>query len=132
MKLYLLRDYQTEEVTLGRIFDPNSNFYLHTLELPWLDNKPNISCIPADCYTAKRDYYHKGGYAAFELRNVPSRSEIKIHIGNWTRDVLGCIVVGKARMAKGNMVTSSRTAFREFMEYTKGHEYFELEILELK
>ena len=41
MKLYLLRDYKNNEITLGRLFNPVDNFQVHTLELPWKDNAKN-------------------------------------------------------------------------------------------
>lgn len=129
MKLYLLRDHQTEDVTIGRLFDPKTNFHMHTLERPWRDNQRSVSCIPTGIYEVERDYYYKGGYEAFELRDVPGRSEIKIHVGNWAKDVLGCIVLGQARMVKGDMILSSRTAFRRFMKYTQDEDVFELEII---
>ena len=131
MKLYLLRDYRTEHVTIGRLFDPNTNFHIHTLELPWRDNQRRISCIPTGKYKCKLDFYNRGGYKAFQVMDVPDRSEIKIHIGNWTKNVLGCIATGRARMVKGDMITSSKTAFNEFMNYTKDVVGFELEILDL-
>lgn len=136
MKLYLLRDYKTPEVRLGRLFSVEDNFHIHTLELPWLDNKPRISCIPPSTYICKRDFYHKGGYAAFEIMDVPDRSDIKIHIANWTKDIQGCVAVGMSRHLNTldlqvPMVSSSRTAFNELMDYVSDEDEFELEIIEI-
>ena len=134
MKLFLVRDYMTNEVTLGRMFNPDDNFHVHTLELPWYGNARRISCIPKGIYTCVLDFYNKGGYAAFEVVDVTDRSEIKIHIGNWAKDVLGCIAVGNKRSTGiGPMVGNSRVAFNELMDYMKENEIkkFELEIVEL-
>jgi|TARA_R110000765_G_scaffold405866_1_gene502635 hypothetical protein len=131
MKLYLLRDYLNDEVTLGRLFNPIDNFHVHTLELPWKDNAKNISCIPKGEYIVELDYYHRGKYPAYELRNTPNRTEIKIHIGNYTKDVKGCIAIGSERDVPGQMVKQSRRAYEKFMEYTKSDNRFMLEIIEI-
>lgn len=128
MKLYLFRDHQDDRVTLGRLFNPNDDRGWQTLELPWKNNQSNISCIPDGVYIAERDFYHHGGYECFELRNVPNRSEIKIHIGNYPKDVKGCIVLGTDRNVDHPMVTNSRAAFKDFMDYMDGVERFKIEI----
>ena len=130
LKLYLMRSSMTETATLGVIFDPNTNFYLHTLELPPLNNAKNVSCIPAGVYDVKRGMYNRGGYEVFELLEVPGgRTEIKIHIGNYPKDVFGCIVVGKGKDESVPMVQSSRVAFAEFMDYLIDIDSFTLEII---
>lgn len=67
-----------------------------TLELPWLDNKRSISCIPEDEYmvwkmlpTIKRRYEY------FWVKNVPGRTGILFHPGNYTRQIKGCILPGE-------------------------------------
>ena len=75
-----------------------------TGELPWVDNEPNISCVPAGTYTAVHFESPTHG-ACLMLQNVPHRSNCEIHAGNWfgsiakgyRSDVLGCIVVGLDR-----------------------------------
>jgi hypothetical protein len=63
------------------------------LELPYRDNAPNISCIPAGVYSYfKRNSPSNGD--VLELVNVPKRTNVQIHKGNYTRNVLGCILVG--------------------------------------
>lgn len=134
MKLYLLRDYITEDVNIGRIFNPEDRFHLQTLELPDRQNHPNISCIPEGSYTCIRDFYNRGGYETFEIMDVPHRSDIKFHIGNWVKDVLGCVAVGSNRyINKEPMITGSRIAFNEFMKYMEDKKIseFQLEIIKL-
>jgi hypothetical protein len=72
-------------------------FEFHTLELPWKDNQHNISCIPEGEYmvlkmppTAKRKYQY------FWVQDVPDRSSILFHPGNYTHDILGCILPGES------------------------------------
>ena len=96
----------------------------YTLELPWRDNAPRVSCIPCGTYPLRYDFYNRGGYACWEIYDVPGRDEIKIHIGNVELDILGCVVLGTALgwiKKRGQpkskwAVTSSGVAFRRFME----------------
>ena len=55
------------------------------LELPWLENKRGISCIPPGRYEV--DYLPRsarGKYKdVYHVRSVPGRSGILLHLGNW-------------------------------------------------
>jgi hypothetical protein len=64
-----------------------------TLELPWKDNRPNVSCIPAGEYGASLYQSYKHGQVVL-LDGVPDRTFIEIHAGNYTRQIEGCILVG--------------------------------------
>jgi len=101
--------------TFGRLIIPE--FECFTVERPWLDNKPRESCIPEGEYPLILGRYNRGGYAAYEVKDVPNRSLIKIHIGNTIEDVIGCIAPGKSLgyLEKKWAVSSSRKAFTEFM-----------------
>lgn len=95
MNVVLSRKYQDNE-TLGGFFVLNGYellFSNKSLELPWLDNQHDISCIPAGTYPViKYDSPNKG--MVFLLQNVPNRDSIEIHSGNYKKDTLGCILVG--------------------------------------
>jgi len=82
-----------KDCTLGRL--QFGNFQCFTLELPDLGNAPNVSCIPAGTYKAFKRHSPKNGLVV-ELKNVPNRSFIQIHRGNYTRQIEGCIVVGSS------------------------------------
>lgn len=78
-------------------------FVCKTLELPWLYNKPYVSCIPVGTYEALKHVSPAKGKSIW-LRDVPDRSEILIHIANYVGsnnpktgkpDLEGCIGVGK-------------------------------------
>jgi hypothetical protein len=70
------------------------NFKCDTLELPWKNNNKNVSCIPKGTYTVKWTLkLGKFGWI-YEVQNVPGRSGILIHSGNYFTDVLGCILLG--------------------------------------
>ena len=65
----------------------------HTLELPYRDNKSEISSIPAGHY---KGFVRTDGARGWriELKNVPQRTNVQIHVGNYTRDTTGCTLVG--------------------------------------
>ncbi len=62
---------------------------LATLERPWLDNKPFVSCIPPDSYIVDRD--KTGRFQWYKLREVTGRSFIEIHPANKANQLEGCI-----------------------------------------
>jgi len=105
-----------------------------TRELPWRDNKKSISCIPAGVYTAKR-YSSKNYKNTFEVENVPGRTYILIHIGNFKSDSEGCILVGEAfnhiDKVAGVDIGSSTHAFNEFLKLTEKLDAFQLIIREV-
>lgn len=130
----LTRDPSTDEGTFGSLaFDGET---LHTIELPWRDNKPRESCIPVGVYRCEIVQSPKFG-RVYGLKDVPGRSHILIHAANYGGDVskgcrsdlLGCIAPCMAfGRLNGQMAgLSSRAALAEFMAWAGG-EPFELVI----
>ena len=62
---------------------------LATLERPWLNNKPFVSCIPPDSYIVDRD--KAGRFQWYKFREVTGRSFIEIHPANKADQLEGCI-----------------------------------------
>lgn len=97
MKVCLERYKKEEKQTTGKLFiyddDGNLVLDLFTLELPDLENKRRISCIPEGAYVMKKHHSPKFKQS-FWLQDVPGRSEILIHAGNYHSQILGCILVG--------------------------------------
>lgn len=90
MKLTINRVYQ-DDCTLGVL-----NYYgfrCFTLELPWKDNKTNVSCIPAGTYKCKKIVSPSLG-ECIEVADVTGRTYIRIHKGNYTSQIQGCVLVG--------------------------------------
>lgn len=122
-KLFLERENYNEKQTVGTltIFDGNGEgvFQCNTLELPWRDNRRNISCIPVGTYRVKKRYSTKYG-DHLHLTDVPARTWILIHPANFVRQLRGCIAVGKHKLdidGDGlNDVTSSRATMKKIME----------------
>jgi hypothetical protein len=65
-----------------------------SLELPWLNNLPNVSCIPAGTYDALWTFSPSMLKYIYELQNVPGRSGIRIHVANYYKELEGCIALG--------------------------------------
>ncbi len=70
-----------------------NGFRCFTLELPDKENQPNVSCIPAGTYQAFKRNSPKNGNV-IELKHVLNRTNIQVHSGNYTSQILGCILVG--------------------------------------
>lgn len=108
-----------------------------TLELPWANNEPNKSCIPKGEYLCKKVISpHRG--EVYQVMDVPNRTAILIHKGNWTTDSLGCILVGEQFEDTINTkihkvitsVMSSGHAFHELFMRVNKAEHFKLVIEE--
>lgn len=92
-----------------------------TLELPWVANKPRMSCIPPGVYKCHKttNRLTSGGThipVTFEVDNVPDRSGILFHSGNTSKDTMGCILLGQkfGILDSSLAVLESREAFAKF------------------
>lgn len=70
------------------------DFRCFSLELPNKDNQINVSCIPYGLYDCEKYYSEKYGTTCFRVLNVVGRTAISGHYGNYTKDILGCLVFG--------------------------------------
>lgn len=95
---------------------------LHTLEDAWINNQRMVSCIPVGDYVCVPRRFHRGGYDAWEVSNVPGRTQILIHKGNVATDVTGCILVGsRVGVLAGNVaVLESSAAFNRLYQLVGG------------
>lgn len=98
------------------------SFECYTLENPDLNNQKNISCIPPGEYTAfiRDKSTSRWDYDVIELKNVPGRSFIQIHIGNFSENTQGCILPG-VHLGK-NAVWKSGEAMKELMSFVDSDE----------
>lgn len=98
VKLVLERYSSSEVQTIGKLFGVSEVghivFECDTLELPWKDNKTDISCIPTGTYTVKRRYSKKYKNH-LHITEVTDRTHILVHAGNYNKDTKGCVLVGK-------------------------------------
>lgn len=122
-KFKLKRISSTENGTFGVLLEGSVPFAL-TLEPPWKDNQPFVSCIPANAYICFAINSRKFG-DAYRLNDVPGRFDILFHKGNFGKDTQGCILVGEQYGMDGDgnpIITSSRAGFNEFMRRANGEE----------
>lgn len=99
MKLSLLRTESGDQGTFGVIMTPTKVY--RTLELPWRENRSQISCIPAGLYEVRWVRSPKFGWV-YQIMDVPGRTHIKMHSANYGGDVakgfrthlLGCVALG--------------------------------------
>jgi len=109
-----------------------TGFTCDTLERPWLNNQINVSCIPKGSYNCVWTFMPDLNEYHYEVQNVPGRSGIFIHEGNFVTDVEGCIMLG-ATFADINGdgqpdVTSSRVTLAKFEALFPNHENITLNI----
>lgn len=120
-KMKLSRVYGDSQ-TLGEIeiFKNGEPLYeCDTLELPWVDNEQQISCIPEGDYACEKRNSEKYG-DHFIVTDVLDRAYILIHHGNFVYDTRGCILVGQgyAYINKDNLkdVKNSRNTMKRLNE----------------
>lgn len=125
---------QTEDFTAGFVEFGGNTYY--TLERPWLNNSPNVSCIPHGIYEVVPYGWKEGHHTKFKrtyhIKNVIDRSYILMHAGNFVENSQGCILIGKGFNIDGGkaMVTHSRNAMDELREYI-GENAFKIEIKDI-
>jgi hypothetical protein len=88
------------------------------------DGKPKL---PNGIYICVKGQHllHSGPVEAFEITNVPGHSGILFHIGNYPQiDSDGCVLLGKSQ--ENSMITHSKEAFEEFMNFLKDIDSFQL------
>ena len=131
MHIKLVRAHRVLEATYGVLIVEDSPLCL-TLELPWLNNEPFVSCIPTGAYTCKRVQSPKWG-DTFEVADVPGRTHILFHWGNSYKNSKGCVLLGRSfsHVDQDDVmdVASSRDAFSAFMDALNGEESFKLEVV---
>lgn len=101
-------------LTSGQLFA--GDLSLFTLELPWRNNEPSVSCIPAGRYRCVIAYSNRYKRVMPRLLNVPDRDGILIHSGNCEGDTHGCILVGMSQRDDGTL-RDSRAALGLFFEW---------------
>jgi hypothetical protein len=133
-KLKLIRYAESDQGTQGVILFGST--YLHTGELPWDDNRPNVSCIPTGVHPVSVRISPR--YGKCYTIGVEGRSYILFHQGNYfgrksvglRSHTNGCILLGsrRGRLNSQKAVLSSRTARSKF-ENTMNWVPFNLEVV---
>ena len=96
MILKLKRNYLPEQTEgLGEIKNNEGAliFKCYFLELVWNNNKRSISCIPEGFYPLTKEIQKVRG-KVIRVNNVPGRSGVLIHKGNYNTQTKGCLLPG--------------------------------------
>lgn len=115
------------QASLGTILvynDKDDQVYKkESLERGWVNNQNRVSCVPVGTYDLVLEYSDKFDTELWELKDVPNRSECKIHAANYWKQLNGCIAPGNNRKYLDNDVvmdiTSSRDSLKLFHEAMK-------------
>lgn len=136
MQAELVRFRTSRNGTVGRLYF-DGGFKCFTMEPPWIHNLRSVSCIPKGIYRVTLIESPKYG-AVYEVHNVPGRTSILIHSGNYggheeyglKTDTDGCILPGDkvGFMNDQEVVTNSRDTLKALMEHT-GAKRFELTVI---
>jgi hypothetical protein len=97
------------------IIEWNGTIVCYTIELPWLQNQRQISCVPEGEYKLQKRYSKKYGWH-IQLQNVENRDLILFHPANDAlKELKGCIapVTFITGIGKGSM---SRKALKKLIE----------------
>ncbi len=137
----LHRERSTDDGTFGLFTIARGSWaklILQSLELPDRGNARNISSIPAGRYQCARKISPRFGHV-YGLADVPGRSHILIHPGNYAGDEnlgrrsnsAGCILLGLDRneFDGQRMIGKSRAALAALYNFTESQP-FTLEINE--
>lgn len=96
------RDIVTESQSLGICYINDSEgceiFNSQSIERGWLDNQSRISCIPTGTYDVRLEYSNRFNTDLYEIYGVVGRNECKFHAANYSRQLNGCIALGKNRV----------------------------------
>ena len=94
-----------------------------TIERPWKNNEPNVSCIPEGVY-ACQPFSGTRFQDVIQVMDVPDRSYILIHVANFPHDVEGCLGVGDRFVSDAlePAVYNSKKTLAALMDIFNGHE----------
>ncbi|WP_319778428.1 DUF5675 family protein [Maridesulfovibrio sp.] len=122
MKIRLTRYESGDHGSFGFLRGPGIR--LHVIELPWRDNRSNLSCIPVGEYRCERVRSPRFG-VVYHIKDVPGRSHVLIHSGNYAGDSTkgwkthshGCILPARKRGRLGKQLAGlcSKSALSSFM-----------------
>ncbi|MFZ6848096.1 DUF5675 family protein [Undibacterium sp. RuRC25W] len=135
MNITITRKQSTPSGTPGNLTVVNpagDTFTCETLELPWQDNTPGISCIINDSYSAAIWHSDHLDCDVLRLEDKHGRQDCLIHCGNFAGDVSqgmetqvhGCTLVGSRYGSLANddgsaqmAILNSRVTLAQLIEF---------------
>ncbi len=127
--MILKRVEHTDKCTRGVLLHDDKIIAV-TLENPWKDNTPNISCVPIEIYECRRTQSPRFG-ETFEVANVDGRTHILFHLGNVEAQTRGCILLGEkfGDLNGEPAVLNSKATMAKLMEIMEGVDLFSLNVV---
>lgn len=130
-RIILERLETSDQGTFGKIRVGNEVFY--TGELPWRDNRSNVSCIPVGLYECSFTLSARFRKRMYLVMNVNGRTGIRIHSANYMGDstlgyrchLNGCIALGEkiGTMDGQKAILLSTPAIRRFEKLMNGKNF---------
>ncbi len=118
----------------GRLYNDHGVPIAFTLEhaYPQADGSfaPKLSLGEHICIRGTHKLHNLIPFETFEITDLP-HTNILFHAGNFNKDSEGCVLLGHSmiKQADGSeMLTSSRSAFEEFMQSLIGINSFQLTV----
>lgn len=119
--LVLERQAFTDKSIIGSFYY-DGDFICYSLERPWVNNEPFISCVPEGEYELKYHRY-KGRLDTYALvgetvSHFPSdkqRNLILIHPANKVNELQGCIATGTTKLSGEGRMVKSLDAHKKLM-----------------
>jgi len=118
--------------TFSEWYSTDTGFSCYAAEPPMRGNQNNISCILAGIYLVKIRISPKYG-RVFHITNVPNRSWVLIHSGNFAGDTfeglkthtMGCTLLGSkvGYIDSQRAILNSRVTVRKFMQIMQDEFY---------
>jgi len=124
-EITIKRIFKDDDRSFGVVMDADGPFAV-TVENPWLDNKPFVSCIPEGSYICERVQSPKFGNT-FEIAGVPGRTHILFHWGVDETSTAGCVIVAEEYGVYKNhaaVFRSKKQGFKELMDKMEGEDKF--------
>lgn len=112
--------------TLG--FIRHKDFFCFTLEPGKAVGK---GCIPCGVYPIKWEWSEKFKTNLWELKDVPGRTEIKVHAGNMAGETIGCILLGTGFASQMQCLSGSLNALTKFNALCHAEKIAEIEVREV-
>lgn len=101
--MLLLRSY-LPECTIGRLTTDLGEIICYTIERPWAENRPSVSCVPEGVYSVERYaspkfgdslIIHSPSLGVGKYKGESDRYGILFHAANTASQLKGCIAPGK-------------------------------------
>ncbi|HET9742529.1 MAG TPA: DUF5675 family protein [Terriglobales bacterium] len=104
----------------------NGLYICRTLELAWWWNENDLSCVPPGNYSAFIRTDKKDGWR-IQLSGVPgSRTGVQIHIGNYPKEIKGCVLVGE--YCTPGMIWHSGKAYQKLEAACRPHDKTQIQV----